>query len=123
MYVAANYMKSYALEPKKFAEKVKLSEKYGADMIYLVDSAGGMFPDQIKSYHSAIRNVSDINTVLKEAYRVLKPGGFMFWEVPNADCPSNGAQKGQVDVPHTYYFETNFFEKWLNLFRQVSCNM
>ncbi len=29
--ITANYMKSYALEPEKFAEKVLLSEKFGAD--------------------------------------------------------------------------------------------
>lgn len=60
MYVAANYMKSYAMEPAKFAEKVKLSEKYGADIIYIVDSAGGMFSDNIMNYYKAIRKISDI---------------------------------------------------------------
>jgi 4-hydroxy-2-oxovalerate aldolase len=60
MFVAANYMKSYAMEPEKFAEKVKLSEKYGADIVYIVDSAGGMFPDDIEKYYNAIRNVSEI---------------------------------------------------------------
>ena len=60
IFVAANYMKSYALEPQKFAEKVKLSEKYGADMIYVVDSAGGMFSDDVTSYYDAIRKISDI---------------------------------------------------------------
>lgn len=60
MYVAANYMKSYAMEPDKFAKKVKLSEKYGADIIYIVDSAGGMFSDNIMKYYKAIRKLSDI---------------------------------------------------------------
>lgn len=60
MFVAANYMKSYALEPKKFAEKVKLSEKYGVDMVYIVDSAGGMFPEDIEKYYNSIRKISDI---------------------------------------------------------------
>lgn len=60
MFVAANIMKSYALPPHEFAEKVKLSEKYGADMVYIVDSAGGMFPENIKSYYDAIRKVSEI---------------------------------------------------------------
>ena len=60
MFVCANFMKSYALEPKKFAEKAKLSEKYGADMVYIVDSAGGMFPEDIKRYYDAIRKVSKI---------------------------------------------------------------
>jgi len=60
IFVAANYMKSYAMQPQDFAEQVKLSEKFGADMVYLVDSAGSMFPDDIEKYFNAIRNVSDI---------------------------------------------------------------
>lgn len=60
MFVAANFMKSYAMSPSEFAEQVKLSEKYGADMVYIVDSAGGMFPEDIRSYYDAIRKVTDI---------------------------------------------------------------
>jgi len=60
MFVAANYMKSYALPPKDFARQVKLSEEYGADMVYIVDSAGSMFADDIKKYYEAIREVSEI---------------------------------------------------------------
>ena len=60
MYVAANYMKSYALSPKEFAKKVILSEKYGADVVYIVDSAGGMMPGAIKDYVTEIRKVSDM---------------------------------------------------------------
>jgi len=60
MFVTANYMKSYALKPNKFAEQVKISEKYGADVVYVVDSAGGMLPDDIINYFKAIRKVSDI---------------------------------------------------------------
>ena len=60
MYVTANYMKSYALEEEKFATKVKLSEGYGADVVYIVDSAGGMFPEDIKKYFNSIRKISQI---------------------------------------------------------------
>lgn len=60
MFVAANYMKSCAMPPEQFAEQVKLSEKWGADMVYIVDSAGGMFREDIKAYFNAIRKVSDI---------------------------------------------------------------
>lgn len=60
MFVAANYMKSYAMRPDKFAEKVRLSEKYGADVVYIVDSAGGMFPEDVIEYFKAIRKVSNI---------------------------------------------------------------
>ncbi|KAA0205572.1 4-hydroxy-2-oxovalerate aldolase [Candidatus Uhrbacteria bacterium] len=60
MLVAANYMKSYAATPEQFAERVKESESYGADIVYIVDSAGGMFPEDIERYVKAIRHVSDI---------------------------------------------------------------
>jgi 4-hydroxy-2-oxovalerate aldolase len=60
MFVAANYMKSYALPPDEFARKVELSEKYGTDMIYIVDSAGAMFREDIEKYYKAIRKVSDL---------------------------------------------------------------
>lgn len=60
MFVTANFMKSYALPPDEFAQKVKLAEKYGADMVYIVDSAGGMFTHNLREYYKAIRKVSDI---------------------------------------------------------------
>lgn len=60
MLVAANYMKSYALPPEKFAEKVKMSEKFGADIVYIVDSAGGMFSENVIEYFKAIRKISSI---------------------------------------------------------------
>ncbi len=60
MFVAANYMKSYVLSPSEFAENVLYSESYGADMIYLVDSSGGMFPYDIKKYFEAIRKHTEI---------------------------------------------------------------
>ena len=69
--------------------------------------------DLIYGSHS-LEHVQDIDEFKAEVKRVLKPDGFVFWEVPNAECPSNGAQKGKVDIPHTYYFETTFFEKWFS---------
>ncbi len=60
MFITANFMKSYALPPEDFAKKVQLSEKYGADLVYLVDSAGGLFTGDIRDYFTAIRNVTDI---------------------------------------------------------------
>lgn len=59
--VFANYMKSYTLQPKEFARNVKLSEDYGVDGVYIVDSAGGMFQETIQEYYDAIRSVSNIN--------------------------------------------------------------
>ncbi len=58
MLVMANYMKSYAATPEEFSEAVKHSESWGADLIYIVDSAGNMIPADIEKYYNAIRNCS-----------------------------------------------------------------
>lgn len=58
--VMANYMKSYVVSPDEFAENVKKSEAYGADVVYIVDSAGSMGRDEIENYYEAIRKVSSI---------------------------------------------------------------
>ena len=54
-----NYMKSYVLTPDEFAQNVLLSETYGANCVYIVDSAG-MFPNEIQEYYNTIREYSDI---------------------------------------------------------------
>jgi len=54
--VFANFMKSYVLKPKEFAELVQKSTDFGADGVYLVDSAGGMLPNQVKSFISEAFN-------------------------------------------------------------------
>lgn len=58
--VMANYMKSYVVSPNLFAENVKKSEAYGADAVYIVDSAGSMGINEIGKYYEAIKSVSDI---------------------------------------------------------------
>lgn len=60
MMVCANFMKSYALDPKAFAQKVKQSASYGAEVVYLVDSAGGMLPQEVADYINAVKDVSDV---------------------------------------------------------------
>lgn len=74
--------------------------------------------DLMYGSHS-LEHVQNIDAFKAEVMRVLKPGGFVFWEVPNAECPSNGAQRGKVDIPHTYYFEKTFFDKWFS--RTILC--
>jgi 4-hydroxy-2-oxovalerate aldolase len=54
MYVAINFMKSYTLPPKEFSKLVVLAQQYGADIAYLVDSAGNMVPDEIKEYYDKV---------------------------------------------------------------------
>ena len=53
--VMANYMKSYVATEEEFREGVRLSRSYGADIIYVVDSAGGMCPEDIKKYFGVIQ--------------------------------------------------------------------
>ncbi len=60
MLVTSNFMKSYTLPPKDFALRAKLSQSYGADVVYLVDSAGGMFPEQVANYIHAIQDLCDV---------------------------------------------------------------
>jgi 4-hydroxy-2-oxovalerate aldolase len=48
--VFANFMKSYILNPIDFAKLVDQSADYGSDCIYIVDSAGGMLPSQVRSF-------------------------------------------------------------------------
>ncbi|MFX1314070.1 MAG: 4-hydroxy-2-oxovalerate aldolase, partial [Promethearchaeota archaeon] len=59
MLVCSNLMKTYALPPENFAEKASLVEEYGADIIFIVDSAGGMMPEDIRKYIEALnkRNI------------------------------------------------------------------
>jgi len=59
--VFSNFMKSYALDPVGFAKLAKHALSLGTELIYLVDSAGGMLPSEILSYiHAARAEVSDI---------------------------------------------------------------
>lgn len=58
--VMANYMKSYASTEKEFENNVRLSKDYGADVIYIVDSAGGMSQKMIENYYSIIKRVGEL---------------------------------------------------------------
>ncbi len=55
MMVSSNLMKSYTLPPQEFAKRAKLVEEFGADVVVLVDSAGGMVPEDIRTYIEAMK--------------------------------------------------------------------
>ncbi len=57
--VSINLMKSYALDPEKFKEKALIADSFEPDIIAIVDSAGGMFQEDIQTYIRSIRD--DIN--------------------------------------------------------------
>ena len=69
--------------------------------------------DLIYGSHS-LEHVQDINILKKQIKKIIKPNGLLFWEVPNAVHPTNGAILGQVQIPHTYYFFKEFFDDWFN---------
>jgi 4-hydroxy 2-oxovalerate aldolase len=53
--VSYNAMKSYVLGPKEFAATIRKPWEWGADSVYLVDSSGGMTPDDVRAYMKLMR--------------------------------------------------------------------
>jgi 4-hydroxy 2-oxovalerate aldolase len=56
LYVFSNLMKSYAVPVNEFIAAGAKCIDYGAECIYLVDSAGGMLPKDIDAYAHAIHD-------------------------------------------------------------------
>lgn len=59
-YVCCNLMKTYAISKFQLVQVTKGIVESGADCVYIVDSAGGMLPDQVKEYVDAIKSFYDI---------------------------------------------------------------
>ena len=62
MDVGGFLMLAHMNEPKKLAEQAKLMESYGADCVYVTDSAGAMLMDDITDRIKAYRDVLDDKT-------------------------------------------------------------
>jgi 4-hydroxy-2-oxovalerate aldolase len=60
MFTCSNYMKSYTVDPREFARNARLSQQYGSDVVYIVDSAGGLLTTEVEAYFRAVRDVSDV---------------------------------------------------------------
>lgn len=54
-----NFMKTYGVTPDQFAAKAKGGESAGAAVVYCVDSAGSMFPEDVRRYITATREFCD----------------------------------------------------------------
>ena len=67
----------------------------------------------------SIEHVNNIDELVLQIKRILKKNAYIFIEVPNANWKYGGAIKGQIDVPHTYYFTKIFFQ---NLFNETLLN-
>jgi 4-hydroxy 2-oxovalerate aldolase len=50
-----NFMKTYGISAEQFGEKAKAGAAAGADVIYCVDSAGSMLPEDVRRYIGAAR--------------------------------------------------------------------
>jgi 4-hydroxy-2-oxovalerate aldolase len=48
-------MKSYVVSPEEFLRRMRQTVEWGADAVYLVDSAGGMLPSEVKQYIELLR--------------------------------------------------------------------
>jgi 4-hydroxy 2-oxovalerate aldolase len=53
--VGYNFMKSYVVTPFELCKRATKIESYGADMISLVDSAGGMLPSEVGNYMKLLK--------------------------------------------------------------------
>ncbi|EAX48465.1 pyruvate carboxyltransferase [Thermosinus carboxydivorans Nor1] len=49
-------MMSHMASPEKVAEQAKLFESYGADVVYIADSAGAMVPEDVKARITAVKS-------------------------------------------------------------------
>ena len=58
IFTCVNFMKSYLKKPIEFANLAVLAENYGADLVYIVDSAGGMLPEELDEYFINIKEKS-----------------------------------------------------------------
>ena len=58
IFVFANLMKSYVSSPEYFSRQAAKCVEYGAQCIYIVDSAGGMLPAEIGRYIDALRDLT-----------------------------------------------------------------
>lgn len=71
--------------------------------------------DLVYASHS-LEHVTDISSIVSEIRRILKPGGVLFIEVPNAEYRAEDNSHEllsftpTLQAPHTYYFSTSFFD-------------
>jgi 4-hydroxy-2-oxovalerate aldolase len=61
MFVSSNFMKTYAATPDEVGHLARHAAEAGSDIVCVVDSAGGMFPDDVERYFEGIRLHTDVD--------------------------------------------------------------
>ena len=56
--VFSNLMKSYAVDAETFGDCARTASEMGAEIVYLVDSAGGMLPEDVAAYIASAREAT-----------------------------------------------------------------
>jgi len=57
--VALNLLKTYLVLPAEAADAATIAAEYDVDVVYVVDSAGGMVPDEVNAYITQISERTD----------------------------------------------------------------
>ena len=50
LFTCTNFMKTGSTDPESFAKFASMAEDFGSEMIYIVDSAGNMLPQELEKY-------------------------------------------------------------------------
>lgn len=74
--------------------------------------------DIVYGSHS-LEHVPDIAIFMETLRSKTKGNALHFWEVPNGMAKQQGAKRDLIDIPHTYYFTTSFFE---NMYKDILIN-
>ena len=73
---------------------------------------------EIKSDHSfdliygshSLHLVSNVEIIYEKILSLLKPNGYIFWEVPNGNNPMNNGCDNKIKAVHNYYFTRMFLK-------------
>lgn len=66
--------------------------------------------DLVYGSHS-LEHVLDLKKFETDVERLLRNGGWLFYEVPNSEHPLMGGRSGEIQPPHTLYFTRNYFSQ------------
>ncbi|HEU4730141.1 MAG TPA: hypothetical protein VFT22_19720 [Kofleriaceae bacterium] len=101
--VSINCMQSYIVSPAELGRLAAMTRKAGADWWYVVDSAGGMQPAEVREYVRAVRDATDMEVGLHahnnlgmavaNSLAALEEGATLL------DCTLNGLGRATGNAP------------------------